>query len=79
MEQIEVQGFGEMTTFAAAEIVFGNTVGAVVLEPEGRGNFSADDEQAFRAAVRRVIADFEDAPNTIIFDPARDNQTSEAV
>lgn len=78
-EAIQVQGFGETTEMTAAEIVAGDTVQAVILEPTDRDSFDESREQAFRAAVREMVSDFEDMPDSIIFDPARDNQTSERV
>jgi hypothetical protein len=73
--EIILPQFGPVTHLDAAEVIQGDTVVAIVPEPEARTN-PGFDEDAFRAAILAEIQSWEDyEPGKYIvqFDPGRDN------
>lgn len=89
VEELTLTGWGEASGMDAAHIVYGDLLGVVVLEPADRARrgeyvggepvWDEDAEARFRSDVRALLAGFEDQPDEIIFDPGRDNQSSEVV
>lgn len=75
-EEITLTFWGETTGYDSAHFMYGDTLGAVVLQPVRRDEFAEDDEFVFRSEVVALVADFEDRPDIIIFDPGTDQQTS---
>lgn len=76
-EEITLTDDGDTNGLDAVHIMYGDTIGAVILESEARGSRDWD-EDAFRASVKDFIENtFEDQPDSLIFDPGRDDQTSE--
>lgn len=75
-EEITLPEWGETHGLDAAHIMYGDTIGAVVLEPASRSDFGEDDEFDFRSNIQALVDGFEDQPDSIIFDPGRDRQSS---
>lgn len=75
-EEITMVEWGETNGLDAAHIMYGDTIGAVILEPQDRREWSEDDEWNFRSDVQALVDGFEDRPDAITFDPGRDNQTN---
>ena len=77
-EAITLTAWGEATHLDAAHIVYGEEIGAVILEPVGRSDgWGEDDEHNFRSDVRALVATFEDEPDLIQYDPGRDRAEDE--
>lgn len=76
-EEITLTAYGEATSFVAAEFVTGEYINIYILEPEDRKSWDPQTEENFRRDVRQLIEDFEEKPDYLVFDPARDNQSEE--
>lgn len=80
-EEITLTGWGEATNLDAVHAFYGDQLQAVILEPEDRKNpalWDDDAEWRFRDDVQRFISGWEDVPDTLVYDPGRDNQSSVA-
>ncbi len=79
-EEITLTSWGEATNLDAVHVMYGDTIGAVILEPSERRSdgWSEDDEYNFRSDVRALVAtSFEDEPDFLQFDPGRDRAEDE--
>ena len=79
-EEIALTDWGNATSHDAVHVLYGDTLGAVILEPTERAEGIEWDEDAefrFRSDVRALVAIFEDEPDSLTFDPGRDEQDSE--
>ena len=87
MERIEIAGTGAQTTLDAAHIVRPGESWqrvitlAVIAEPEARARHAREwDEEAFRAAVRALIAEWDTEPGDVIqWDQGRDRCEEETI
>lgn len=76
-EEITLTGWGETNGLDAVHAIYGDVLGAVILEPQDRANgWNDDDEHNFRSDVRALVATFEDEPDFLQFDPGRDKAES---
>ena len=68
-EEITLIGWGEATDLEAAYAVYGDIIGAVILEPEDRSNPGAWDEDAerrFRNDVMYFVRSWENVPDVVV-------------
>lgn len=79
-EEVTLTEWGSATNLDAVHACYGDVLGAVILEPEDRRNantWNEDAEFRFRGDVRYLAEAWEEVPDTLVYDPDRDNQTSE--
>jgi hypothetical protein len=77
---ITLTKFGPSTSFVAAAALQHGSVAAIYQEPEARDQqaFGASwDEESFRKAVRAEAAEWDEKPETIVWDWGRDNSEDE--
>jgi hypothetical protein len=92
VDEITLPEFGPATHYEAAEIVSSQGMRAAIFrEPQARterssGEWSDEQEQAFREAVREVAHDLDyqdgsndNEPYSLVFDPARDQAEEEII
>lgn len=80
-EGITLTGWGETTSFEAAHAIKDDRVTAYFLEPVNRNEraiWDEDAEERFREEILMFVSSWEEVPDWVVFDPARDRQTEVA-